>query len=376
MALDRASFEELFRAHAARVYSIGVRITGDRATAEDVVQETFVKAYTVADTTVFDDIGAWLSTVARNASLNAVRDRSRTVGLAEEAADGTDAGVAGSAVLLADVSPSADPERAAASSDAVRGAWELVDGLRPEARAAVVLRYAEDLPIEVIARTLGKSVNATTVLLHRARASLRAAYAARVFARAGLPDACRSRRGEIVDLVEGRPAPDELREHMAACSHCQQSADELRGMTRGFAVAPLFVVPATLGPKVAAVRRRGGRRGGRRRRRRDGGCGRCGRRCGRCGRRDCHHRCDRHGCRGWGGRHGGWGWRGRRDGCSRGRRLLRDHRSRDRGRPRRRGGRRDRRDRQRPRTTGTAARRPRLSPRTTPPFRAGRPTTG
>ena len=251
MALDRASFEELFRAHSARVYSIGVRITGDRATAEDVVQETFVKAYTVADTTVFDDIGAWLSTVARNASLNAVRDRSRTVGLAEETLGDVEAGAAAGA-FLADVSASADPERAAASSDAVRGAWELVDGLRPAARAAVVLRYAEDLPIDAIARTLGKSVNATTVLLHRARASLRAAYAARVFARAGLPDACRARRDEIVDLVEGRPSSDELREHMATCSHCQQSADELRGMTRGFAVAPLFVVPATLGPNVAA----------------------------------------------------------------------------------------------------------------------------
>ncbi len=253
MALDRASFEALFRAHSARVYSIGVRITGDRATAEDIVQETFVKAYTVDDATVFDDIGAWLGTVARNASLNAIRGRSRTVGLAEESPDDPGSGALAAGALLADASPAADPERAAASSDAVRGAWELVDGLRPEARAAVVLRYAEDLPIDTIARTLGKSVNATTVMLHRARASLRAAYATRVFARNGLPEACRARRDEIVDLVEGQAPSDELREHMASCAHCQQSADDLRGMTRAFAVAPIFVVPATLGPKVAAA---------------------------------------------------------------------------------------------------------------------------
>jgi RNA polymerase sigma factor (sigma-70 family) len=261
VALDRASFEALFRAHSARVYSIGVRITGDRATAEDIVQETFVKAYTVDDTTVFDDIGAWLGTVARNASLNAIRGRSRTVGLAEESADDPGSGALGAGALLADASPAADPERAAASSDAVRGAWELVDGLRPEARAAVVLRYAEDLPIDTIARTLGKSVNATTVMLHRARASLRAAYATRVFARNGLPEACRARRDEIVDLVEGQAPSDELREHMASCAHCQQSADDLRGMTRAFAVAPIFVVPATLGPKVAAAVAAGGAAG-------------------------------------------------------------------------------------------------------------------
>ncbi len=104
-----------------------------------------------------------------------------------------------------------------------------------------------------IAEVLGKSVNATTVLLHRARGSLRAAYATRVFARAGLPEECRGRKDAIVDLVEGRPVSDELRLHMASCSPCQQSAEELRGMTRAFAIAPMFMVPAALGAKVAAA---------------------------------------------------------------------------------------------------------------------------
>ena len=68
MALDPRTFDDLYAAHAARLYSVSVRITGDRGLAEDVVQETFVKAYTASDDIVIENIGAWMSTVARVAS--------------------------------------------------------------------------------------------------------------------------------------------------------------------------------------------------------------------------------------------------------------------------------------------------------------------
>lgn len=240
MALDRAGFEDLYAAHASRLFSISSRITGNPATAEDIVQEAFIKAYTTAE--AIADPGAWLATVTRNASLNTIRSSGRTMRLAEEADEDELA-----APELPDLDRTSDPSVAATLADSVSTVWGLVEGLRPETRAAMVLRYGEDLPIERVSSALGKTVNATTVLLHRGRAALRSAFADQIFSRAGLPEECRARKSELVAFVGDRTtASAELLAHLEACTWCPVLVDELRSMSRALGVVPPIALPVGL----------------------------------------------------------------------------------------------------------------------------------
>lgn len=71
---DTAAFEKLVRAHGGAVYAHALRFFGDSATAEDIVQEVFLKVYRSLAT--FDGTAAfstWLFRVTRNACLDELR---------------------------------------------------------------------------------------------------------------------------------------------------------------------------------------------------------------------------------------------------------------------------------------------------------------
>ena len=59
--------------------------------------------------------------------------------------------------------------------DALR-AHQVLDGLSPQHRAALTLRYVDDLPVPQVAALLQRTVHATEALLVRARAAFRRAY--------------------------------------------------------------------------------------------------------------------------------------------------------------------------------------------------------
>ena len=71
MALDPANFETVYAAQADRLVAIGYRLTGDRSSAEDLVQEAFVRAFT--SDAVIADPAAWLATVVRNGAIDRLR---------------------------------------------------------------------------------------------------------------------------------------------------------------------------------------------------------------------------------------------------------------------------------------------------------------
>ncbi len=80
---DTASFETLFHQHYDRVYGLLFRLVGNRAEAEDLTQEVFLKLYRHAESKRFftqrreHNIGAWLYRTATNSGYNAVRNRNR-----------------------------------------------------------------------------------------------------------------------------------------------------------------------------------------------------------------------------------------------------------------------------------------------------------
>ena len=78
---DKASFDALFYRHYDRVYGLLFRLVGDRAEAEDLTQEAFLKLFSraaSAQPVAFDEnVGAWLYRVAMNLGYNAIRSRKR-----------------------------------------------------------------------------------------------------------------------------------------------------------------------------------------------------------------------------------------------------------------------------------------------------------
>lgn len=77
---DAASFEMLFHRHYDRVYGLLFRLVGERAEAEDLTQETFIKLHAYAQKRWRggeENVSAWLYRVAMNLGYNALRGRKR-----------------------------------------------------------------------------------------------------------------------------------------------------------------------------------------------------------------------------------------------------------------------------------------------------------
>ena len=250
MALDVGSFDALYAAQADRLYRSALGIVRDPDAAADVVQEAFVRVYTAADEIISP--AAWLATVARRVALNELRRRSRLTGLVEDATDDEEP----SGTTLVESAVWTDPAKSAASADSVAGVAACLAGLRPDDRTLLTFRYGEGLEIGAIADLLGRTINATTVALHRARARFDVVYADRVLGRAGVPESCRGWRAEAVAHADGKPASAGYLSHLATCAPCQETEADLRSRSKAFAFAPLFglpvVVPATLKATVIA----------------------------------------------------------------------------------------------------------------------------
>src|SRR5689334_13127602 len=161
---DRGAFERLYRAHLNRVFSLCARMTGDRARAEELTQDVFVRAWEKLN--LFrgeSSFGTWLHRLTVNVVLNARKSEGRTRSRFEENDDdaGMDAhaGTVGPPLAPGDL---LDLEQA-------------ITRLPPGARRVFVLHDVEGYKHEEIAEMLGVTSGATKAQLHRARLLLREA---------------------------------------------------------------------------------------------------------------------------------------------------------------------------------------------------------
>ncbi len=155
---SEAAFEALVAGYRRRVFGLAFSILRDRAAAEDLAQEVFVKLWKILHS--FDGrakLSTWVYAITRNAAISALRKRRASSSLSEPH------------VL-------AEAEAATASHDEV-GAddstlWRAVAKLPDSQRQAVTLYYQDERPVEEVAAMLGLPVNTVKTHLHRARARL------------------------------------------------------------------------------------------------------------------------------------------------------------------------------------------------------------
>ncbi len=158
-----SAFEGLVRTYERPIYALCRRFTGDHASADDLAQDTFIKAWSALDR--FDEtlpLYPWLRRIAVNASLNAVRDRARTTSLDSRPAELGPAAEPGPG----------DPEAAAENADLDRLLRAALSTLPAEQRAVFVLRHDEGLGYEEIAAALELPVGTVMSRLNRARGRL------------------------------------------------------------------------------------------------------------------------------------------------------------------------------------------------------------
>ena len=165
---DRLAFEELVRIHADRLYGVVLRLCATPHEAEEVTQETFIRAWrAIARFDGRSQLFTWLYRIGVNEAkrrLERGEGALRTVSLEESPGDPPDLSEA----------PEAHAER-----DALRAALERAVRALPLAyRAPLVLRDIEGLTTGEAAQILGISEAALKSRLHRARALVRHALEA------------------------------------------------------------------------------------------------------------------------------------------------------------------------------------------------------
>lgn len=167
---DSEAFRLLVERHSRSVYKVAFRITGRAEDAEDVVQETFLKAYRQLDR--FEErasFGTWLHRIAWNCSVDLLRSRPKR----EQAEEAETLDQLGSISQASAGAPS--PERLMASvqvSDRVKEAMGRLSALE---RAAFVMRHYEGRTIDEISKALAIRENAAKHSIFRAVRKMRVA---------------------------------------------------------------------------------------------------------------------------------------------------------------------------------------------------------
>jgi RNA polymerase sigma-70 factor, ECF subfamily len=168
-----------FEAWADRLFRLSLRLTGDPAAAEDVVQEAFLKLMAGAGAIEGRSrLATWLYRVAYNASIDRLRDRRRALPVPEEDGEGVPM-----PSLLVDFRLS--PEEMLRDAETRRALEDAVASLPPSLRAAFLLRDVEGLSTSEAAEVLSVTDTNLKVRLHRARLLLREQLSAFVAGRKG-----------------------------------------------------------------------------------------------------------------------------------------------------------------------------------------------
>jgi len=150
---DLWAFEELVRRHETRVYRVALRLLGSPDEAEDAAQEAFVQVWQALPAFRGESsVSTWLYRIVTNRCLSLMEARRGYEPLSERYE-----------------APTAGPQRATETHDALAALKKAVLHLTPEQRVPLVLRELEGRSYDEIAEILEISVPAVKGRLHRAR---------------------------------------------------------------------------------------------------------------------------------------------------------------------------------------------------------------
>jgi RNA polymerase sigma-70 factor (ECF subfamily) len=162
---QRESFEDTALPHLDSLYRFAVRLAGDGQDAEDLVQETMLKAYRAwGRFKEGGNVRGWLMTILRNTFFNEHR-RERRAGIVADVSEVE-------AFTVFEGMQEADPEGRFFDQLVDEEVWSAIDSLAEEYRETLVLRDIEGLMYDEIADVLGVRIGTVKSRLFRARQTL------------------------------------------------------------------------------------------------------------------------------------------------------------------------------------------------------------
>ncbi|WP_349407666.1 RNA polymerase sigma factor [Pseudalkalibacillus sp. SCS-8] len=163
MKASEVDFSFIYETFAERVYKVAIMITKDAYLAEDIVQETFIKAYKKIESILdLEKIGAWLSTIASRTAIDFIRKEKRSGMTPVED------------ILFTERSRAVDNVE-----QTIEHLWlkqeitQEVLQLKPELRNAFLLKYNEGMKEEEIASRLQLPLGTVKSRLYRARKQIK-----------------------------------------------------------------------------------------------------------------------------------------------------------------------------------------------------------
>jgi RNA polymerase sigma-70 factor, ECF subfamily len=168
-----AGYRELIRRYERPVFSLILRMVRDRQLAEDLAQETFIKALNAIGSYRPEfKFSSWIFKIANNAAIDYLRRREIDTLSLDGAPNATSQDDIEATALQ--VSDRGETPLAELEARELGGAIELAIGrLRPEYRSCILLRHVEGLAYEEIAQLLDLPLGTVKTYIHRARHELR-----------------------------------------------------------------------------------------------------------------------------------------------------------------------------------------------------------
>lgn len=226
---DKDAYAVLYRRYLPPVYDFLVRMTRDQALAEDLAQDTFVRAMQRLDQ--LDDPGrfrSWLYTIARNQALNRMEREKRST-----PSDPTPSEESPSPLLsILDPDRFSDPEEAARAAEVAELVWEAASALDQRTYTVLDLTLRHGLESAEIAEVMGVSKGNASVMVNRMKERAGSAIGTYLLIRRS---DCRD-LAQLVDLASIPPVDEVLRRsvdrHVEGCESCQRRKRRVASPTR------------------------------------------------------------------------------------------------------------------------------------------------
>lgn len=169
-ARDEAAIRSIMQANNRRLYRLARGILRNDGEAEDVVQETYVRAFTHLDDFRGDSsLATWLARIAVNEALGRLRRQRPAVEWTSLPPGTLEAQI----IQFPHSAPSEDPEKSVAQREIQRVVEQAIDELPEAFRIVFITRVVEGMNVEETAGILGLKPETVKTRLHRARTMLR-----------------------------------------------------------------------------------------------------------------------------------------------------------------------------------------------------------
>jgi RNA polymerase sigma-70 factor (ECF subfamily) len=174
---EEAAYRELIRRYERPVFALLFRMVRDRELAEDLAQETFVKALNAIDSYRPEfKFSSWIFKIGNNAAIDHLRRRELDT-LSLDGSPHAETPEAMQATALQIGARQESPLDIVEAKELGGTIEEAIAALRPEYRSCILLRHVEGRPYEEIAEILNLPLGTVKTYIHRARNELRQSLA-------------------------------------------------------------------------------------------------------------------------------------------------------------------------------------------------------